>query len=324
MGTLTERIRQLRREALGLNRRNQEFMIRLNPAPLVGLVDHKVRTKEVLAAHGLPVPATLGRYARQRELNAFSADVERQHDFVLKPARGAGGEGILVISERSGTTLRKPSGVGVSARDVLAHAADIIAGAFSMGQTRDEALLEQRLVPEPILGAFSPGGIPDIRVVVVRGVPLMAMVRLPTRASDGRANLHMGGVGVGIALGTGRAMHAIWRDAPTAIHPDTHKPLSALAIPEWQQILLLAARSYDAIGLGYFGIDIVVDARHGPAILELNARPGLSIQLATHKGLRPPLFELERRVHAKLSAADRVSLGVDIETTLARRHASAA
>lgn len=313
MGTLIERLQQVRREALGLNRRNQEFMIRLNPAPLVGLVDHKVRTKEALADHQLPVPATYGSYQRQSDLRRLAQDLERHPSCVLKPARGAGGEGILVLGERQGLDFLKPSGARISVRDVLAQAADIIAGAFSLTQSRDEALLEQRLIPDAVLGAFSPGGIPDVRIVVVRGVPIMAMVRLPTRASDGRANLHMGGVGVGIGLSSGRAVHAVWRDHTIAVHPDTQQPLSALRIPCWNEILLLAARAYDAVPLGYFGIDVVIDGQLGPAILELNARPGLSIQLATHRGLRPRLRVLGERLDPRLVAVDRVRLGIEVE-----------
>jgi len=309
---LIERLRQVHREALGLNRRNQEFLARLNPPRLVGLVDHKVQTKHVLAQHGLPVPQTFGCYTRQRELPALLREVEGRAEFVLKPARGAGGDGVVVIAGRRQDRLLKTSGSTLSWNDLLAHAADIIAGAFSLSQSRDEALTEYRLTPEPVLAAYSPGGIPDVRVIVARGVPVMAMLRLPTRSSDGRANLHVGGVGVGLDLASGRAVHAIWRDRSIVLHPDTQQPLSAIQVPSWEAILELAARSHEAIPLGYCGIDIVVDARHGPVILELNARPGLSIQLATHRGLRRTLDGLMRWPVEQLSPQERVALGIEL------------
>jgi len=312
MDSLIQRVRRVRHVALGLNRRNQEFLLQLNPSHLVGLVDHKQRAKEVLARCGLPVPDTFGCYARQRELPALAHEVERRADFVLKPARGAGGEGVVVIAEHHRGQLVKPSGGTLTLRDLLAHAADIIAGAFSLSQARDEALLEYRLTPEPALAGYSPGGIPDIRIVVVRGVPVMAMLRLPTRASDGRANLHVGGVGVGIDLASGRAVHAICRDRAIVVHPDTQQPLSLLQVPAWDDILRLAAGSYDAIPLGYFGIDIVVDVSRGPSILELNARPGLSIQLANRRGLRPVLDELRSHRTEALGPRERVSLGLEV------------
>ncbi len=312
MGSLIERLRRVRREALGLNRRNQELLLRLNPARLVALVDHKVQTKEALARHGLPVPDTFGRYVRQRELHRLRREAEQRAEFVLKPARGAGGEGVVVVAGRHDGQLVKASGARLKLGDLVAHAADIIAGAYSLSQARDEALLEHRLAPEPVLAGYSSGGIPDVRVVVAYGVPVMAMLRLPTRASDGRANLHVGGVGVGIDLATGRAVHAICRDRAVVLHPDTQRPLSALRVPEWDTILLLAAQSYEAIALGYFGIDIVIDVHLGPTILELNARPGLSIQLANRRGLRRPLEELRGRSLEPLAARDRVALGLEI------------
>ena len=307
---LIERLRRVRSEALGLNRRNQDFFLRLNPPHLVALVDHKVETKAVLARQGLPVPQTFGRYARQRELANLAKEAEHRQEFVLKPARGAGGVGVLVIAGRSGDRVVTIGGASLSPADLLAHAADIIAGAFSLSQTRDEALLEYRLTAERVLGAYSPGGIPDVRVVLFRGVPVMAMLRLPTRTSDGRANLHVGGIGVGLDLSTGRAVHAIWRDRAITTHPDTEKRLSALCVPEWDAIVRIAAKTYDAIPLGYCGVDVVLDVRHGPVILEMNARPGLSIQLANHRGLRATLETLQQRSLDGLDVSARIALGI--------------
>jgi glutathione synthase/RimK-type ligase-like ATP-grasp enzyme len=61
----------------------------------------------------------------------------------------------------------------------------------------------------------------------------------------------------------------------------------SISIPDWPELLELAARSADATGLGYIGADIVIDRRHGPLLLELNARPGLAIQIANNAGLAP-------------------------------------
>ncbi len=50
-------------------------------------------------------------------------------------------------------------------------------------------------------------------------------------------------------------------------------------------MLLIAAQSYELTGLGYLGVDLVLDKTHGPLMLELNARPGLNIQIANNDGL---------------------------------------
>ncbi len=76
-------------------------------------------------------------------------------------------------------------------------------------------------------------------------------------------------------------------------HPDTGGLIAGLEIPHWDQILALTARCHDLVGLGYIGVDIVLDRTLGPLMLEINARPGLSIQLANRQGLLPRLRSLE-------------------------------
>ncbi len=68
-------------------------------------------------------------------------------------------------------------------------------------------------------------------------------------------------------------------------HPDTGALIAGLQIPHWDFILASAARAYEVTELGYLGVDIVIDADLGPLILEMNARPGLNIQIANRTGL---------------------------------------
>lgn len=51
-------------------------------------------------------------------------------------------------------------------------------------------------------------------------------------------------------------------------------------------MLLMAAEAIEMTGLGYLGADFVLDKERGPVLLELNARPGLAIQIANRSGLR--------------------------------------
>ena len=59
-------------------------------------------------------------------------------------------------------------------------------------------------------------------------------------------------------------------------------------------------------GLGYLGVDIVLDRYHGPLILELNARPGLAIQIANRVGLAQRLRRIEANLDSA-SVADRLA-----------------
>ncbi|HRH78578.1 MAG TPA: sugar-transfer associated ATP-grasp domain-containing protein, partial [Cellvibrionaceae bacterium] len=126
------------------------------------------------------------------------------------------------------------------------------------------------------------------------GFPVMAMMRLSCKASGGKANLHQGAVGVGIDIKTGAAVNAIQNGANIKVHPDTQQELSALQVPAWQELLELACGCYDMTGLGYLGVDLVLDRDLGPLLLELNARPGLSIQIANKAGLLPRLQAVEQ------------------------------
>ncbi|MGH7856928.1 MAG: alpha-L-glutamate ligase-like protein [Candidatus Binatia bacterium] len=307
-----ETLRAFRRSVLGLNRRNADYVFRYNPRDLFHLVDNKIETKRALTAAGIPVPRSYALFEVQWDLRRLGWAVRRLSDFVLKPARASGGGGILAITRHDGELFYKASGASLRLRDLEDHVSDILAGAYSRNQRQDEAILEYRVRPDPAIGAISFGGVADFRVLVFFGVPLMAMLRLPTRRSDGRANLHMGGIGVGVDLVTGRTLRATGPDGPVERHPDLGVPLVGIQLPSWEAVLDISTRCYDALGLGYFGADIVLDADHGPMVLEVNGRPGLGIQLANDRGLRPLLDEIERRQPRDLAVAERIVLGKEI------------
>jgi alpha-L-glutamate ligase-like protein len=305
-------LRMLSREFLGLNRRNQDLLARYNPRALFQVVDHKLKAKEALTALGLPVAETLGVYRLQRDIARFVSDAYDWREFVIKPAQGAGGEGVVIVSGRQGVDFATSDGRRLQARDLQSHLSDILGGVFSLNQRYDEAFVERRLRAHPLLARLSFRGLPDIRVIVFRGVPLMAMLRLATVASKGRANLHVGGIGVGINLASGMTTSAVAGKRWLSLHPDTEIPLAGVRIPHWEDLLDIAACCADAVPLGYLGIDLALDAEIGPCVLELNARPGLSIQLANRRGLRPLIAAIEHYAPQRCSVSERVRLGQEI------------
>jgi alpha-L-glutamate ligase-like protein len=128
----------------------------------------------------------------------------------------------------------------------------------------------------------------------------MAMVRLPTQLSDGKANLHQGAIGVGINIASGVTNYAVWRNSTISEHPDTGVEISGIQLPQWPHLLELASRCYELTRLGYLGVDIVLDRDRGPLMLEINARPGLNIQIANQQGLLHRLEKVELD-HGKLT-----------------------
>ena len=280
------RLRALRQEqVLGINRRNRDLIFRHNPRRLYPLVDDKLRTKALAAEHDIPTPELYGALDIQHDVRRLPSIVEDHADFAMKPAHGAGGDGILVITDQRNGRFRKTNGLWIEYDDVSYHASNIVSGAYSLGGVRDSALIEYRVRPSSLFARISYEGVPDVRILTLLGYPVMAMVRLPTRQSEGRGNLHQGAIGVGIALSDGTTLGGVWGNEHIEEHPDTGNRLAGLTIPAWDSFLQLAARCYEMTGLGYLGIDIVLDEDLGPLLLELNARPGLNVQIANNGGL---------------------------------------
>jgi alpha-L-glutamate ligase-like protein len=296
---------------LGLNERNADYIMRLNPRRLYPLVDDKVLTKKLALKAGMAVPDLYGVIAHQGEVRKF-AEIVRDHDsFVIKPARGSGGLGILVVTgrgKRKRDNYRLSSGLFVSEGEILHHISNTVGGQYSLSGNPDKALIEYCVHFDPIFAEVSFQGVPDIRVIVYRGYPVMAMVRLPTRASDGKANLHQGAVGAGVDLGTGETLTGVLGNDVVEEHPDTGALVEGLKIPMWDFILESSARGYDVTGLGYLGVDMVIDRDRGPLILEMNARPGLNIQIANGSGLAHRISRIEELYDASATPEERAAV----------------
>jgi len=270
---------------VGINMRNARFMLPHNPRRLYGLVDDKLQTKALAIRESIAVPETYGVIRTPHDAARFETILEGRSSFVIKPARGSGGRGVLVIDAREGGKFIKPSGVSLSRGEVRHHLANILAGLFSLGGQRDNALIEYRVRPAKVMMDFSYQGAPDIRIVLFHGYPVMAMARAATRESDGRANLHQGALGIGIDIATGQTVRAIHHGSALRRHPDLDQDLIGIQLPEWDKILDIAVTCQEMTGLGYLGVDIMIDEISGPLMIEVNARPGLAIQMANGIGL---------------------------------------
>jgi len=281
------------RGVMGMNQRNFSYIARYNDRKLYPNVDDKLKTKVLALEHGLAVPELLGVVKYQHDVKEVFDILDKHQGFCIKPAKGSGGKGILVILASDKKGYKKPSGDYVSRDEVIRHISNILAGLFSLGGTADTAMIEALIEFDPLFNGLSHEGVPDIRMIVFKGYPIMSMLRLATHNSDGKANLHQGAVGVGLDIRNGKAVSAVQFDRLIKTHPDTNKLLADIEISNWQNLLHLSASCYEVSGLGYLGADIVLDNNRGPLVLELNARPGLAIQTANRIGLLPRLNEIE-------------------------------
>ncbi|MCE9562451.1 MAG: alpha-L-glutamate ligase-like protein [Planctomycetes bacterium] len=279
---------------LGMNARNTGCILDHNPRSRFPCVDSKRMMHELCRNIGVPTPDLYAALLSHSALRHLPKLLENRTDFVVKPNRGAGGRGIMVITGHTGANYIRHNGTTVTADDLRQHVSGILSGLFSLGGNEDEALIQQRVIPDPVLEQISYQGTADIRVIVYRNEPVMAMLRLPTKASGGRANLHQGAIGAGVDIATGLTHHAVLRDRKAEIHPDTGNSVIGFKIPYWPDILEMSRRVSKAVGMGYIGADIVLDKTRGPLLLEANARPGLAIQISNARGLLPELQRVDQ------------------------------
>ena len=291
---------------LGMNRRNFDVISKYNPRRLYPLVDDKVKTKELANKIGINTPHLIGKIEYQHEAKNILELIGNRHEFVIKPAQGSGGKGVLVIKDYTDNCFTLPSGKTMTYNELYQHISNILSGLYSLGGRYDEALVEEVVHFSDVFKDYSYHGVPDVRIIVYKGYPIMAMTRLSTAESGGRANLHQGAVGVGLDIKTGKTKKAVQHNLPLTVHPDTHADLRKIQVPLWREHLLIAAKAYEMTGLGYFGADIVLDAQKGPMMLELNARPGLAIQIANGLGLKKAIKRVDKRYPSGLTPEQRI------------------
>ncbi len=303
---------------LGINNRVGRYILRHNRRSQYPLVDNKVLTAQRAEAWGIAMPENYIVVENYGSLKNLHYKLQNYDSFVIKPANGSQGNGIIVIKEiikeeKNGEIrllCRRSNDKLMDIEEVKHHISGILSGLYSLSGQSDTAIIQAKIDKHPIFNEYSFGGIPDIRVIVFEGYPVMSMVRLPTKSSDGRANLHQGAIGAGLNLRDGSTNNAVIRNQVVDIHPDTGHKLSGLKLPFWKEILDLASHCYDMVELGYLGVDIVLTPDKGPILLELNARPGLGIQIANLAGLVPRLEKIRLEAPRNLLAKERVEFSM--------------
>ncbi len=281
------------RGVLGMNARNVGGILEHNPRALFPLVDDKLQFIELCERVGVSTPAVYTVFERHGELRHLGEALIAHPDCVIKPARGSAGRGIVLLTGAGDGGYCRNNGSIATVGDLRRHISDILSGLHSLGARPDRAIVQQRLRTHPALERISYRGTPDVRVLVYRGVPALAMLRLPTLESNGRANLHQGGVGVGVDIESGQTRRGIWHNRVIERHPDTGETLAGRRVPGWPAILKAAKIVARATGLGFVGVDVIPDAATGPMVLEANGRPGLAIQSANGMGLREVLKRID-------------------------------
>ena len=267
---------------LGINERNLKWVYPLNPRKFFALADDKVVTKQILEDAGVPVAKQLAVISSIGEIEEALGTLGHP-SCAMKPSKGKGGGGILVLHGTSNGWLKGDR--LISTEEVSRHIANIIFGVFSFG-AEDRVLIEEKIEPSKVFLGVYPEGVADLRLIYKKRKLLMGMMRIPTAASEGKANLHQGAIGVGVDLETGRLLEGYDGDQHLKKHPDSKVKFAEVSIPNWEKVLEVADKTARCFPLDYLGIDIAFDETKGPLVLEINVRPGLEIQNVNRKGLK--------------------------------------
>ncbi len=278
---------------VGINQRNADFVLPFNDRERYPLVDDKLRTKTLALEHGIAAPELYALIESNHQVSSLRSRIGDIQSFVIKPAGGSGGQGILVFTAATKDRFRTIHGPMLPLEQLEHHVLNILTGMFSLGGQPDKAIIEYRVESDPVFEPVSYRGVPDVRIILFLGVPIMAMLRLPTSTSEGKANLHQGAIGAGVSMRDGKTTTAVSGGVIVSEHPDTGHSIIGLQIPHWERLLDIAVQCSDLAQLGYIGVDLVIDKDKGPLLLEMNARPGLAIQLANRSGLESRIRKVQ-------------------------------
>lgn len=287
------------KQFLTKNERNK-FYLRKNSVKGRSIADSKLRTKKILGEAGVGVPKLIKKFSNSSAVEKFDWN-SLEGNFVVKPVSGYGGDGIVIIRKRgkwAGEWL-KMDGELVLTQDLKIHCKEILAGKYSLHGMADSVLVEERIKIHPMFLNLTKSGTPDIRVIVYNNVPVMAMLRVPTERSGGKANLQQGAIGMGVDMATGITTFAIVGKGEEIkrIYDFKKKKkikVNGIKIPNWKEILETAVNCQKAIPeLGFLGVDVVLDKDKGPLVLEVNHRSGLSIQICNKAGLKQRMLRVE-------------------------------
>jgi alpha-L-glutamate ligase-like protein len=280
-------------DLLGINARNSLYVSR-NSRKAKAIARSKYATKILLNDNNIPCAEIYGILGTDEDVNDFAWQ-KLEGDFVIKPTNGHAGTGVIAFRNKvNAEQWLDVLGEKWSIDDIKLHCRDILAGQYSIHGSNHNVIIEERIPIHPKLLKYSYKGTPDVRVIVFNSVPVMAMLRLPTEESGGRANVSQGAIAVGIDIANGITTYAVAHKKQAIQYlPGTKKKLNGIVIPSWQKVLITAVQASEIADLAFSGIDIFLHKNKGPMVVELNATPGLSIQAANRAGLRRRLERVE-------------------------------
>ena len=277
---------------LWINARSLKYIKAYNGKVARDLADSKLKTKEFLKKQGVSVPQTLKIIKKHEELTQEMV-ATLVPPFVIKPNNGFWWKGILVVdSVDHNGTFTTNTGDTFTVKQLLVHLSNVLDGFFSLSWNRDKAMIEKKIVIDSDIALLWKYGLPDLRIILFNRVPVMAMMRIPTEKSWGKANLHAGACAAWIDIWNGRLTYTVQNSKQIKSIPGIGN-VRGTKLPDWEKILELAVKVQHVTNIQYLGCDIVLDENDGPLLLEMNIRPWLEVQVVNNAPLHTRLKKVE-------------------------------
>src|SRR3989442_9797795 len=104
--------------------RNRDFVAKYNPTVVMARAG-KNAVRKLLQPYGIPVAKTYLTINRQGEMDSFRDWMSIHNTFAIKPDRGYGGEGILLVEGGGGDGKYYNNNGGLDAPTIEAHVSSI-------------------------------------------------------------------------------------------------------------------------------------------------------------------------------------------------------
>lgn len=229
-----------------------------------------------------------------------------ERDLFVKPTGGRGGRGAERWDLVGPSQFASPSGERLSGDDLLRRLVE---------RSKITPLLVQaRMVPHPALQRLTSGALPTLRVLTCldeENEPevMAAMIRMSFGSNRTVDNLHAGGIGALVDVGSGVLGKASNLGADARLgwfteHPDTGAPIEGAVVPSWEGVKAAAIEAHghfkDRVVIGW---DVAV-LEDGPIFIEGNGNPDLDIlQRFMRRGFREHRLAVLLAHHLRLRGA---------------------
>lgn len=273
------------------NARNLNYIWEYNDSLSKKLRDSKIKTKEFLSSKWIRVSESIAVLKTHKELEDFDLN-SLPLPFVVKPNAWYWWKWIIIFIKKDDEwNFISNDNQIFSIKDFKKHLSDILDWFFSLSWSRDKIIFERKLSLDKSIELLWKYWLPDIRVIVFNSIPVIAMLRVPTKNSKWKANLHMWACGLWIDIWSWKITYITQFKKMIKSVPWIWD-VRWIEIPNWDDILKLAVKVQQVTNIWYVWCDIVLDDTFWPLLLEMNVRPGLEVQVAN----KIPLLERLKKV----------------------------